>query len=68
MVETVGVGQSETLVADMVDLVRKKSSSQFYNQFTVLVPPGGGDELQGLKKGIVELADLILINKADGCA
>jgi LAO/AO transport system kinase len=54
LVETVGVGQSETAVADMVDL------------FLVLLLPGGGDELQGLKKGIVELADLIAVNKADG--
>jgi LAO/AO transport system kinase len=54
IVETVGVGQSETAVADMVDM------------FLLLLAPGGGDELQGLKKGIVELADLILVNKADG--
>lgn len=54
IVETVGVGQSETAVADMVDM------------FLLLLQPGGGDELQGLKKGIVELADLILVNKADG--
>jgi len=54
IVETVGVGQSETAVADMVDL------------FILLLPPAGGDELQGLKKGIVELADVILVNKADG--
>ncbi len=54
IVETVGVGQSETAVADMVDL------------FLLLLPPAGGDELQGLKKGIVELADLIVVNKADG--
>ncbi|KXN70910.1 ArgK protein [Conidiobolus coronatus NRRL 28638] len=54
LVETVGVGQSETLVADMVDM------------FVLLVPPAGGDELQGLKKGIVELSDLIIINKCDG--
>jgi LAO/AO transport system kinase len=54
IIETVGVGQSETAVADMVDL------------FTLLLPPAGGDELQGLKKGIVELADLIIVNKADG--
>lgn len=54
LVETVGVGQSETAVADMVDL------------FLLLLPPAGGDELQGLKKGIVELADLIVVNKADG--
>ncbi|KAI3646808.1 hypothetical protein MP228_009736 [Amoeboaphelidium protococcarum] len=54
IVETVGVGQSETLVADMVDM------------FTLLVSPSGGDELQGIKKGIVEIADLIVVNKADG--
>jgi LAO/AO transport system kinase len=54
IVETVGVGQSETAVADMVDL------------FCLLLLPSAGDELQGLKKGIVELADLILVNKADG--
>jgi LAO/AO transport system kinase len=54
IVETVGVGQSETAVADMVDM------------FLLLLAPGGGGELQGLKKGIVELADLILVNKADG--
>lgn len=54
LVETVGVGQSETMVADMVDM------------FVLLVPPAGGDELQGLKKGIVELSDLVLVNKADG--
>ena len=54
IVETVGVGQSETTVADMVDM------------FLLLLAPGAGDELQGLKKGIVELADLILVNKADG--
>jgi LAO/AO transport system kinase len=54
IVETVGVGQSETAVADMVDL------------FCLLLLPSAGDELQGIKKGIVELADLILVNKADG--
>jgi LAO/AO transport system kinase len=54
IVETVGVGQSETAVADLVDL------------FLLLLLPGGGDELQGLKKGIVELADLLVVNKADG--
>lgn len=53
-VETVGVGQSETTVADMTDL------------FLLLLLPGGGDELQGMKKGIVELADIVLVNKADG--
>ena len=54
IVETVGVGQSETAVADMVDL------------FLLLLAPGGGDEMQGIKKGIVELADLLVVNKADG--
>jgi LAO/AO transport system kinase len=54
IVETVGVGQSETKVAEMTDM------------FVLLLLPGGGDELQGIKRGIVELADLILINKADG--
>jgi LAO/AO transport system kinase len=54
LVETVGVGQSETAVADMTDM------------FVLMLLPGGGDELQGLKKGIVELADMILVNKADG--
>jgi LAO/AO transport system kinase len=54
LVETVGVGQSETAVADMVDL------------FLLLIAPGGGDELQGIKKGIVELADLVIVNKDDG--
>jgi LAO/AO transport system kinase len=54
IVETVGVGQSETAVADMVDL------------FMLLLLPGGGDELQGIKKGIVELADMVVVNKADG--
>lgn len=53
IVETVGVGQSETRVADMTDM------------FILLLLPGGGDELQGIKRGIMELADLILINKAD---
>ncbi|HEB97452.1 MAG TPA: methylmalonyl Co-A mutase-associated GTPase MeaB [Sedimenticola thiotaurini] len=53
-VETVGVGQSETTVAEMTDL------------FLLLLLPGGGDELQGIKRGIMELADLILVNKADG--
>src|SRR5690606_9821861 len=52
IVETVGVGQSETAVAEMVDL------------FLLLLPPAGGDELQGIKKGVVELADLLVINKA----
>ena len=54
LVETVGVGQSEVKVAAMVDL------------FLVIVAPGGGDELQGLKRGIMELADLVVVNKADG--
>ena len=54
LVETVGVGQSEIAVADMTDF------------FLVLMLPGAGDELQGLKKGVVELADMIAINKADG--
>jgi len=54
MVETVGIGQSETAVADMTDF------------FLVLMLPGAGDELQGLKKGIVELADMIAVNKSDG--
>src|SRR5579864_6561467 len=54
IVETIGVGQSETAVADMVDI------------FLLLLAPGGGDDLQGIKKGIVELADLIVVNKADG--
>lgn len=54
IVETVGVGQSETAVADMVDF------------FLVLMLAGGGDELQGIKKGVIEIADMIVINKADG--
>ncbi|MEM7508568.1 MAG: methylmalonyl Co-A mutase-associated GTPase MeaB [Pseudomonadota bacterium] len=54
LVETVGVGQSETLVADMTDL------------FLLLLAPAGGDELQGVKRGIMEIADLIVVNKADG--
>ncbi|MDJ0608790.1 MAG: methylmalonyl Co-A mutase-associated GTPase MeaB [Kiloniellales bacterium] len=54
VVETVGVGQAETAVADMVDL------------FLLLLLPSGGDELQGLKRGIMELAELIVVNKADG--
>ena len=53
IVETVGVGQSETRVADMTDM------------FVLLLQPGGGDQLQGIKRGIMELADLILVNKAD---
>lgn len=54
IIETIGVGQSEVAVADLVDL------------FLLLVSPGGGDELQGIKRGIMELADLIVVNKADG--
>ncbi|MEM9026820.1 MAG: methylmalonyl Co-A mutase-associated GTPase MeaB [Pseudomonadota bacterium] len=54
VVETVGVGQSETAVAGMVDI------------FVALLLPGGGDELQGIKKGVIELADIVAINKADG--
>jgi len=54
LVETVGVGQSETVVADMVDC------------YLVLMLPGAGDELQGIKKGVLELADIIAVNKADG--
>lgn len=54
LVETVGVGQSETAVADMVDM------------YVMIVPPAGGDVLQGLKRGIVELVDLVLVNKCDG--
>jgi LAO/AO transport system kinase len=54
LVETVGVGQSETAVAGMVDL------------FMLLLAPAGGDDLQGIKKGVVELADLVVVNKADG--
>jgi LAO/AO transport system kinase len=54
LVETVGIGQSEITVADMTDF------------FLALMLPGAGDELQGLKKGVVELADMIAVNKADG--
>ncbi len=54
IVETVGAGQSETTVAEMTDM------------FLLILPPAAGDELQGLKRGIIELADLVLINKADG--
>ncbi len=54
VVETVGVGQSETLVAEMTDVL------------VLLIAPGGGDELQGVKRGIVERADLVLVTKADG--
>ncbi|CAG8723741.1 10548_t:CDS:2, partial [Ambispora leptoticha] len=53
LVETVGVGQSEIMVSEMVDM------------FVLMVPPAGGDEIQGLKKGIVEIADLVIVNKAD---
>jgi LAO/AO transport system kinase len=54
LVETVGAGQSETAVADLTDF------------FLVLMLPGAGYELQGLKKGVIELADMIAVNKADG--
>ncbi|MEW6744609.1 MAG: methylmalonyl Co-A mutase-associated GTPase MeaB [Planctomycetota bacterium] len=54
LIETVGVGQSEMVVADMVDA------------FVVLLLPGAGDELQGIKKGLLELADIVAVNKADG--
>ena len=54
MVETVGIGQSETVVAEMVDI------------FLVLMLPGAGDELQGIKKAVLELADMIAVNKTDG--
>jgi LAO/AO transport system kinase len=54
LVETVGVGQSETAVESMVDM------------YVLLVLPSGGDELQGIKKGVVEYADLIIVNKTDG--
>lgn len=54
LIETVGVGQSETVVAQLCDL------------FLLLLAPAGGDELQGVKRGIMEMADLILVNKADG--
>ncbi len=54
LIETVGVGQSEIAVADMVDM------------FLLMLSPGGGDELQGIKRGIMELADLVIVNKADG--
>jgi LAO/AO transport system kinase len=53
-VETVGVGQSETAVSEMVDL------------FVLLIGPGAGDELQGIKRGVMELADVLLVTKADG--
>jgi LAO/AO transport system kinase len=54
LIETVGVGQSETVVAELCDL------------FILLLAPAGGDELQGVKRGIMEMADMILVNKADG--
>jgi GTPase len=54
LVETVGVGQAETAVAEIVDF------------FVLILPPASGDELQGIKRGVVELADLVLVNKADG--
>ena len=54
LIETVGVGQSETMVAEMSDI------------FLLLLAPAGGDELQGVKRGIMEIADIILVNKADG--
>lgn len=54
IIETVGVGQSETQIADLADMV------------AVLVNPGSGDELQGIKKGIMEIADLLVVTKADG--
>ncbi len=54
LIETVGVGQSETVVSELSDL------------FLLLLAPAGGDELQGVKRGIMEMADIILINKADG--
>ena len=53
-IETMGVGQAETSVYNMVDI------------FLVLLLPSGGDELQGIKKGIIEIADLIIVNKSDG--
>ena len=54
LVETVGVGQAETAVAEVVDF------------FVLILPPAAGDELQGIKRGVVELADLVLVNKTDG--
>ena len=54
LIETVGVGQAETEVFEMTDI------------FLVLLSPGGGDELQGIKRGIIELADILVVNKADG--
>ncbi len=54
IVETVGVGQSETLVSEMTDI------------FLLMLLPGGGDDLQGIKRGIMELADIVMVNKSDG--
>ncbi|MEL7343920.1 MAG: methylmalonyl Co-A mutase-associated GTPase MeaB [Pseudomonadota bacterium] len=54
LIETVGVGQSETMVAEMTDI------------FALLLAPAGGDELQGVKRGIMEIADIVIVNKADG--
>ena len=54
LIETVGVGQSETIVSEISDV------------FALLLAPAGGDELQGVKRGIMEMADLVLVNKADG--
>ena len=54
LIETVGVGQSETMVADMTDC------------FLAIMLPGAGDELQGIKRGLLELVDVIAVNKADG--
>ena len=54
IIETVGVGKSETAVSNMTDM------------FLLLLSPGGGDDMQGIKRGIMELADLVLVNKADG--
>lgn len=54
LVETVGVGQSETAAESVTDM------------FVLVAPPAGGDELQGIKKGIMEMVDLIVVNKADG--
>lgn len=54
IVESVGVGQSETALAELTDM------------FVLILPPAAGDELQGIKRGIVEFADLVLVNKADG--
>jgi LAO/AO transport system kinase len=54
LVETVGVGQAEYAVADMVDM------------FILLTPPAAGDELQGMKRGVIELVDMVIVTKADG--